>query len=356
MKKVLCFAAAALTLFAACQKTTVVYDNNTPQEISFFAVNKVATKAPVEGTAFRTDDNMRVSAYLAEVTGSDAVNYFENILFEGNDATPEKWVGGQYWPLSDATMNFIAVTETGGGVDASTEDIAFAYTAATADPAVPAKGTYTVKVTDNQAFNQSDVMYAACSATKTGNTAQDVPLVFNHALAWVNFQFNTNVDANIIKINSVTLHAKYNGTLTVADANYDRTSGEAALTAVWDNAIVDNTNIVDQLVPNADRNDAAGELVLDKAAPKAYGAGLLVVPTTDEDYNNHFVINYSIMQTDANGTASYKDYSYKHTLNADWAMGKKYTYNITINMHEIQVAPTVTNWDPQTADNVNLGA
>ena len=43
MKKFLVFAAAATTLFAACNKTEVVYDND-PQEIAMFAVSNVAIR------------------------------------------------------------------------------------------------------------------------------------------------------------------------------------------------------------------------------------------------------------------------------------------------------------------------
>lgn len=346
MKKVLCFAAAAMALFASCQKTEVVYDNDDPQEIALFAVNKVATKAPVTGEDFLKDDNMRVSAYLAAVTGSTPASYFENILFEGDNETEERWVGGQYWPLSDATLNFLAVTQKGGGVAATSE---FAYT-------TPNKGTFTVTVENNEAFNQSDVMYAAATAIKTGNTAADAALKFNHALAWINFQFKTNVDEDIIKVNSITLHAKYNGTLTVTDANYNRTSGNATLTAEWDDAVVDNTNIVDQLVPNNANTAAAGELVLDKdETVQPYGNGLLVVPTTDADYNNSFEISYSIMQSKTDGSTAYVDYTYNHVLNADWEMGKKYTYNITLNLHEIKVNPSVADWDTDTNNDDTLG-
>ena len=110
MKKVLCFAAAALTLFAACQKTTVVYDNSEPQEIAVFAVNKTATKAPVSDNVYPTDYEMKVAAYLAS-GGLDANiaygDYFDGTLFKYADS---KWTGGKYWPMSTASINFLAVS------------------------------------------------------------------------------------------------------------------------------------------------------------------------------------------------------------------------------------------------------
>ena len=128
MKKVLCFAAAAMALFAACQKTTVVYDNGGQQEIAFFAVNKTATKAPVSNTTFPETYAMQVAAYLADGDGvaTGGRNYFNGTTFtKPNDGT--YWTGGQFWPLSAATLNFIAVApevaSAGSGTPAITTRI-----------------------------------------------------------------------------------------------------------------------------------------------------------------------------------------------------------------------------------------
>ena len=63
MKKFFFLAVAATAMLAACNKTEIVPTSD-PQEISFVAVNKVATKAPVDGITFLTGDNMDVVAYL----------------------------------------------------------------------------------------------------------------------------------------------------------------------------------------------------------------------------------------------------------------------------------------------------
>ena len=36
-----------------------------------------------------------------------------------------------------------------------------------------------------------------------------------------------------------------------------------------------------------------------------------------------------------------------------WEMGKKYVYNITISFSEIEIKPTVTEWDP-SSENINI--
>ena len=109
MKKIFFLTAAAATLFAACQKTEVVY-NKGPQEIAMFAVNNVATKAPVTDAIFPATDKMQVVAYLAD--GGTADNYFAKTPFaKGAGST---WVGNpaRYWPVTDATLNFLAVFGT----------------------------------------------------------------------------------------------------------------------------------------------------------------------------------------------------------------------------------------------------
>ena len=355
MKKVLCFAAAAMAIFASCQKTEVVYSNDGPQEIALFAINKIATKAPVTGASFQTGDNMRVSAYLAEVVGGTPNSYFEDILFSYY-TDGQTWVGGQYWPLSDATLNFIAVTEVGGGVDVdgTNEDkIDFTYTAA--NGTTPAKGEFVVTLDKNHGYNQSDVMYASGQAKKTGSSANKADLEFKHALSWINFAFNTNIQSTgVIKINSVTLNARYNGTLTVTDNAYSSTAASRTVSAAW-NAVTDS-DLCDQVVPNTNCTDKADVLSLIKATTATpYGNGLLVVPTegTGTDYNNYFVINYSIFQKNSEGASTEVEYNYKHTLNADWEMGKKYTYTIQVNMHEVEVAPSVEVWDDTNEKNTS---
>ena len=364
MKKVLCFAAAAMAIFASCQKTEVVYNNDGPQEIGIFAVNKVATKAPVTGTVFNTSDNMRVSAYLAEVDGGTPGSYFEDILFSYYQ-NGQTWVGGQYWPLSNATLNFIAVTEIGGGVDVdlpatstttAEDNITFSFTEA--NNTTSAKGAFEVTLDKNVAYNQSDVMYASVQAKKAATVAGKAGLEFKHALSWINFAFNTNVETqNVVKINSVTLNARYNGVLTVTDNAYSTTDADRAVSAAW-NAVNVNEDLVNLKVPNDACTDEAGVLELQKATSATYyGKGLLVVPTNGvrTDYENYFVINYSIFQKNSAGNQTEIVYDYKHVLNGDWEMGKKYTYTIQVNMHEIEVNPSVDAWDEPDATPIPLG-
>lgn len=342
MKKVLFFAAAALTMLAACNKTEVVYDND-PQEIAMFAVSNVATKAPVSGTKFLDGDNMRVSAYLAETDANnvDKLNhYFSNILFQKGSGTT--WVGGQYWPLSKATMNFVAVTQIGGGV--AEEGITYDETT----------DAFTVTLDANNAstISQPDVMYAVGRGTNTpgAQTTEPVAMVFKHALAWVNFSFKSNITAaGQLVVNTVKLTTRYNGTFTVTPQNFTDASATLSADVAW-TAKGDALSIA---VPNAGNTAEMAHLDMNGLTDyTSFGNGLLVVPMeADDSIDPYFEITYTVKQSDGD-----KPYTYKHVLKDQvWEAAKKYTYNINITLREIEVDPDVTDWVNETAVEVPIG-
>ena len=331
MKKVLFFAAAALTMLAACNKTEVVYDND-PQEIAMFAVSNVATKAPVSGTTFLDGDNMRVSAYLAETDANNVDkrnHYFSNILFQKGSGTT--WVGGQYWPLSKATMNFVAVTQIGGGV--AEEGITYDETT----------DAFTVTLDANNAstISQPDVMYAVGRGTNTpGSANAPVAMEFKHALAWVNFCFASNVtEAGVLVVNSVDLYTRYNGVFTITPVNFTEPTAALSAAVNW----TSKAGAFSIPVPNADNSAVMAHMDMSGLTDyQSFGNGLLVVPMADVDeVDPYFVISYTIKQSDGN-----KTYTYKHLLkDVVWEAAKKYTYNINITLKEIEVSPTVDDWD-----------
>ena len=354
MKKIFLIAASAMMVFASCTKVNVNYpDNGQPQEIALFSVNKNMVKVPVTGTAFSAEDNMRVSAYLASVTGGEPASYFEKILFSKDD---DNWVAGQYWPISAATLNFVAVTQKGGGVDLTGDKIAWSDNKFTVTVDYNTAGDATANPDVSQTYNQSDIMYASVRASNSGDGTAPGPvgLAFNHALAWINFAFKSNVtEDNLLTVNSVELYAPYNGTLTVTPVNYTEIENDnkpLSATAEWTEPAFLNLKVTNQ-----DDGLAAVQDLANIADYTDFGKGMLVVPN-EEEYSEpnqqpYFVINYSIKQ----GTED-KDYSYRHDLpTVVWKMGKKYTYNISITLNEIKVNPSITDWENQTAVEVPLG-
>lgn len=289
-----------------------------------FAVNKKATKAAVADDKFPTSYKMMVAAYLAAGDATPGV-YFTDKTFSKNGDT---WTGGQYWPVSAATLNFVAIAPQIDGNVTTT----ISGTSATKP------GVATVTIANNET-NQNDVMYAVGHSAKTaGQQPANVIMVFKHALSWVNFTFNTTNTTDVtIKINSVKINgAAYNGTLKVTSTNYTNTNQQEATTE-WDGTPTKLNNIA---VPGADNG-----LVLNTTTSdyQLFGAGLLVVPDVQA---TNFVINYTITQSDQ----VEHTFDYTYALTSDWDAAKKYTYAVNITLSEIEIDPSVTPWDINDSD------
>ena len=314
MKRLLSFAAAATVLFAACQKTEVVYDNPDPQEIALFAVNKVATKAPVEGTAF-PDVTMKAAAYLAAGDGvTTGRNYFGGADFTD---TGDYWTGGQYWPISAATINFLAVAPEVTGV-------------ATTFPTTTNYASHSQTVVTGNETNQHDVMYSTARASKNaGSAPAAVNMTFKHAYSWLDFNFKKSTGAPEIVINSITVNGvACNGTLTVTVTNAGSSSDALTTSQAWSSYTPAALTVPKQ----TSKFELTTSFV-------EYEKGILLIP---EKPFTSFVINYTI----ADQTF---DYTYTPTT-LTWAAGKRYVYNITMSPSLISINPTLEAWDGDSTD------
>ena len=331
MKRFFFLAVAATMTFAACSKTEVVPTGDA-QEISFTAVNKVATKVPVDGTAFKEGDDMHVAAYIVAGSETDG-NFFGSTHFT-KKVGADYWTGNpaRYWPLTSSKINFLAVTGTGGGASNSTTTFTGSY----------ASGA-TVTLNDNSAFNQNDLMFAAGQGTHTqGGAYVAVPMVFKHALSWVKFIVCKKDAAGYdIVVNSIKLNgASYQGTLTLTNEQFDEETAQETdnVEAVWS----DTTPKDGVLVPNVAGSDAAERLTLSYSssgfATSEFGNGLLVVP----GYATSFTINYTLTQD--GGVANTFDYTYTLPAEGEWKMAKAYLYYISFDLNEIEIKPEVKDW------------
>ena len=376
MKKVLCFAAAAMAIFASCQKTEVVYSNDGPQEIALFAVNKTATKAPVSSAAFPEDYDMWVAAYLtAGSADNQKHDYFGRTRF-GFSESDNTWKGGMYWPLSASTLNFLAVTcpqADDNAYTGSVSDVNFGTINYASSVTLDFSDNQTVQANGNAAgkYNQFDLMYAAGQQSNTIGTTgtssyQTAGLIFAHALSWINFTVaKNNVTPNVV-VNSIRLNgASYGGTLMLNNANYNNasTSSTENVTPQWTSVVNPISNVY---VPGgsadkdedtnafADKNISAtgnAAAVTLNTDAQAFGNGLLVIPnkyTTSPS----FTINYTITQ---DGIANTFEYTYDFGANTEWDFAKKYTYNVVIKLTEIEVTPSVTSWTAVSGTDVYLG-
>lgn len=308
MKKFLFLTVAAAMAFAACNKTEVVYTDG-PQEIAMFAVNNVATKAPVADTEYM-DTQMEVAAYLA--SGESPQNYFGKTAFIQSG---EVFTGSQYWPVTDATINFLAISEP-----ASDSPLTISF-----DNTNYASGA-TVVLADNS-VKQYDLMYAAGQGVKDGSNPGAVDMVFKHAQSWICFKVKAQ-EKNKITVKSITLNgAIYDGTVNFANSKYNATaeytSSEADVTVNWSTkGLPKNVSV------------KTGEYIC-TTSPVAYGDGLLVVP------NEATSAGFTIVYSTGAGDITFTD-TFDSPVDGGWKEGKKYTYVIEFgSLEEIKIKPTV---------------
>lgn len=377
MKKLFLFSVAALA-FCACSSDEVVSENSAanqqPKEISFAPLNKVNTRAAVQGTTFPTTNTMEVKAYQTQPSTAE---YFTKTTFTYQflggalDATNNSsyWGGkpARYWPLSAAKLNFFAVS--GAGVDAS--HITITDLLASASVAYTTTNSYSETT-------QSDIMYAFGreAVTQAGNILtfpSKVDMTFHHALALINFQIKAgNTASTAIKIKKIELNgARYTGTLAITNTNAATEAGAWSAKVDWTpEGVVDNVkvpNIGDETNPVALTTGLA-PANSDPAVPTDW-ASLMIIPSTQ----TATVTQYGFTTIKITYVLDSKEYTYEYAP-AGWTdddsnpstpdvatptyveAGKKYTYQITMTLHEILINPVVTDWTDGTGSpsNVNI--
>jgi hypothetical protein len=285
------------------------------------------------------------------------------------------WTGGaspQYWPLSAATLNFFAIS--GAGLTNSHITIAndlatasVAYTSANSyyDPSNASATASNSQIDIMYAFNRGSVTQAEGSNTLT--FPGDISMVFKHALALVNFQIKAGDDASkAIAIKKIELNgARYTGTLAFTNTNASSLADAFSTVLDWTpDAVVNNVvvpNIGNTTTPVALTRDFVPVEDATAASEGTARAALMIVPkqqkaSSPEDYGfTTFTITYTF-----NG----KEYTYTYAPGGYTSTtpnltvveaGKMYTYQITMTLHEITIAPSVTMWDAATGSPFAVG-
>lgn len=341
MKKGLFILATAAVVLAGCNNDVVLDENvalanpNAPQEIGFTTLNapvkRGIKRAPVNGTDFPSGQDMYVAAYDA-TKGAD---FFDQTTF-AEDGTSGLWKASpaKYWPMDDATLNFLAYTGIPSG----------SYFNGTH----PAQGLV-IALADNSS-NQYDLMYACGRGTRArGAAAANVEMEFKHALAQIVFTAKSADDyGTSLKLQSIVLTgAKYSGTYTVTHTGWDDNDDDPAAQAVsgaW--SLVGSQANVTREPAVADGWDVASNATVTETAHQV-GLGILVVPDDNAataDFTS-FTINYTL---DGN------PYTYTFTPATDAAknvdQAKKYTFNIIMTLNEIIIEPEVADYTPVNTD------
>ena len=369
MKKILFLASLAAVAMTSCTSESNEYvGDNTPKEIAFMPVATPTTRAAaynaVPSTGFPENYVMQVSANV-----NAAGAYFNDITFAKGDGTTWKGSPAQYWPLSASTLNFLAVTEWPSTY--SKDVVTTTFTNSRADGATVVLGDNSPSTVNSQAGSQHDLMYAVGRGivTQSGNTltytgnsagnAAPVDMVFKHALSWVTFTVQTAASYSGFKLNSITLHnAYYGGTYTLdnsANKNYtydgstytDKTP--TAITGTWDDGNAETNTLTNQgasvVVPGWTSGTALS------TTPATVGNGLIIVPTYGLTPAANSFTGFTISYEFNNQT-----FTYTHTENITVEQAKKYTYAITFTLTEIEINPSVTEWTPVAATDVDVPA
>lgn len=363
MKKLFLLVPVAALVMTACtsESTESVGAAQQPKEISFTAVAQPGTRAAVDETAFPTTLDMMVTAYQVEATGGAAGAYFDATPFKyqyvgGSASGSGSYWGGnpaKYWPLTAAYINFLAIANANA-------DNATGVTWGTnkADQV-------TIVMSDNSS-EQRDLMYARGDGEVTFNPSTNalgfpakVDMEFKHAQAWIDFKVKAKTDVETaITINSITLNgASYAGTYTVTHTNYDATSSQSVAGA-WNASSLSvkgkNSSNVDTNVASEVDHDAIGVAVPGWSATAlttsfaTVGNGLMIVP--DDAAGTADFVSFTI-----NYTFDGKTYEYTYTpasKNVD--QKKHYIYEITFQLHEIFINPTIEDWADQSATAITV--
>ena len=268
-----------------------------------------ATRAAVEGTTFPTGQDMYVAAYDA----TNSVNFFNQTTFD-EDGSTGKWKANpaKYWPINNATINFLAYTGVPSGSYFNNTNAAQGLTI----------------TLDDNSTNQYDLMYACGRGTRSsGSAASDVTMNFKHAQALIKFTVQSAADyGTALKLTSIQLTgAHYSGTFNVTHAGWNDDDDDPTPQAVsgsW-SSVGTSANVT--RTPSWENDNKV------TTSAQAVGEGILVVPNdndANDDYTS-FTINYTL-----DGVA----YSYTYTpADLDVHQAKKYTFAITMTLNEIIV-------------------
>lgn len=359
MKKSL-FTILAMAAVVACTKTENVY--NESQEIGFTPVSYKMTKADqlgaVIGTALPTQNDIVTYGYYQNDVnagtelanfGTNPVSYIDGAKFVNESSTLWHGSPAYYWPK---VGSLVFAGYTGA---AQNHPLTHSYS--------DNKFTAVDYVQTHNTANTTDLMFSYLNGVSYNNNpspAGGVPMVFTHALAWVEFKVvaaSDEVSARY-KITSLVLeNIKDKGNL---DTQYKNAQPNAA----WTNLSFESDT--DKNVKVLESTVQGGITVAsqDATTPTFVNNGILIIPQDATSLKLNLMFNDK--KKNANGDLvdnwieepniiKELDVQKSGDQTIDkWEFGKHYVYVITISDKEIKVAPTVTDWTPITIDNITI--
>lgn len=344
MKKYFFILAAAAAL-AACAKnevTPVLSNENT--EIAYNVAPK--TKAGLTENQEKFDQHNVFASWAyylpkgktwADNYDADATNgktkpqpYIVNSKISHKNGIWKDQTKSYYWPKDGGSLTFLAYS-------LNKENLTLAEGSEfTCTNTGGVQGHIDLK--DNQ---NTDFLVAEIAADKTANENQyvfnGVPTLFKHKLSRVACTVKKAADYadkkfELKEINFLSV-ATYGSYAQLPDEKF--TAGTVKHDQIYTKAVQEITTT---------------------SAPVATEDVVIYMPQTFADATAQIQVKYTVTTTVGAGTVvedCVKEISIKDKF-AEWAMGKKYTFNITFALDEITWDPAVEKWENATAAGVDI--
>ena len=282
MKAFSALALAAL-LMAACQN-----EEETPQAIALQVSGGIQTRAFDD--KWEENDPIGIFGYTQTETPMECSNNVQYVTVTGDGTfAPAQDEVPIYLPMDGTAVDFVAY---------------YPYTKTLAD------GVYTVDVTDQS--DQSAIDLMAAGVETTDRISHAVAFNFEHKLSKIYLTFKAGEDMTIADLAGMTVQLTGQQT----QATFDVTQPESEISVTTGNPVTLN------LKTSTDGTSAEG----------------IVLPS--DDYSGmtlHLVLanNAGYFNWDLNGSDSEK-----------FEAGKKYVYDVAVNRTQLNVASTITDWEP----------
>ena len=370
MKKVVLLAAVICGLCSCIKNETVLPSSEQYREIALKPFNsKSAMRAPINGTTLPDDARLGVFAFY---NGATPQKYFEDAMFGKKAGTDNTWAGitaagasrPYYWPTS-GSLDFFAYYPKTGDVG-----VQVTYDSDTN----PTKIYGFTGIAIDISSLQYDLMYSDMLLNRTSKTAEvgGIPLTLHHALTQIVVNIKKTDATPKVVVTKVTVNnvfVKADGFHCSYIDGVDTTIKKAWTMWSWNSTNPGDERTPAFAIPNvqADTTTAAGkEGVEISTTLKQFGDGALIIPYPYPGFGNHQELecqtSLTIEYTFDNGGV---ESEVVHTIDlnkgitdvnakARWEMAKKYTYNITIGLNQIEFEPTVDNWDDAAGKDINL--
>lgn len=281
------FALAAV----ACAKTEVTYENTHSNEIAIIPVSGKITKAAITDGIFRTDNHIALYAYwTADVAAGNLTTdadyndftkqYFNNTEFYCKNATSKGtkiWAGLQsyYWPATGSLV--FAGYSLDKPVAPNVESRQNGTPSYDLDTDCLIIDGYTQS---NETDKTYDLLYFGRTTESYDKNTISVPVVFEHALSWVEVQVKGGTGALIEGRTWAVTKVEFKGVASKGTFTYTGTATDEADRAVWSDQTVLPTAksviVFNEVIGTRTRQALTSEF----AKIENVNAGTLVLPQT----------------------------------------------------------------------------